>query len=98
MNWRPSADSAAARCGAMVVLILVPSAGIRGYDVSSDSAAARRGTIVVLILVPSAGIRGYGAPWDFHLMLQPTLGFWSGDTGLPASTASSAARRSLPVT
>jgi hypothetical protein len=31
-------------------------------------------------------------------MLQPMLGFWFGRTGLPASTASSAARRSLPVT
>ncbi len=33
-----------------------------------------------------------------HLMLQPMLGRWSGLTGLLARTASSAARRSLPVT
>ena len=33
----------------------------------------------------------------FHLMLQPMLGFCSGLTGAPASTASSAARRSLAV-
>lgn len=33
-----------------------------------------------------------------HLMLQPRLGRCSGETGRPSSTASSAPRRSLPVT
>ena len=33
-----------------------------------------------------------------HLILQPMLGFCSAGTGLPASTASTAARRSAPVT
>jgi len=41
----------------------------------------------------------YGGSFPaFHLMLQPTLGFWSGLTGRPARTASRAARRSRPVT
>jgi hypothetical protein len=31
-------------------------------------------------------------------MLQPMLGRWSGEIGFPASAASQAARRSLPVT
>ena len=39
-----------------------------------------------------------GALPGFHLMLQPMLGFWLRSTGLPASTASMAARRSRPVT
>jgi len=34
----------------------------------------------------------------FHLMLQPIDGFCSLGTGLPASTASIAARKSFPVT
>ena len=33
-----------------------------------------------------------------HLMLHPMLGRWSLDTGLPATRASMAARRSWPVT
>ena len=34
----------------------------------------------------------------FHLMLHPTLGFWSAGTARPARTVSRAARRSAPVT
>ena len=38
-----------------------------------------------------------GAFPRFHLMLQPTLGVWSGAGSSPASTASAATRRSSPV-
>ena len=34
----------------------------------------------------------------FHLILQPMLGSWFAEAGLPASTASIAARKSVPVT
>src|SRR5690606_35149503 len=50
-----------------------------------------------------AALRGWayaysGSRPGFHLMLQPMLGCCSVGTGRPASTASTAARRSSPVT
>src|SRR5580658_8545281 len=51
-------------------------------------------------LVTSTSFVDVGAEgaYGFHLILQPTLGRCSVFTGCPASTASTAARRSAPVT
>ena len=45
-------------------------------------------------------VRNQGEPFThyFHLILQPMLGFCPGSIGFPDSSASSAPRRSLPLT
>jgi hypothetical protein len=52
-----------------------------------------------LILNSFLKIRAFESPvrgYFFHLMLQPILGRWRGETALPAISASSASRTSLP--
>jgi hypothetical protein len=54
---------------------------------------------ILIVRVPGArDWHGCHSFYRFHLMLQPTLAFCLPSTGLPASTASIAARRSRPVT
>ncbi len=55
---------------------------------------ASTGPVVSAAIPPAASGRAHAR----HLMLQPMEGFWVSLGALPASTASTAARRSAPVT
>ena len=69
--------------------------------VDLESGFARRSVPLTPALSPGVpGERGksyFGSFPGFHLMLQPMLALCSAGTGLPARTASMAARRSAPV-